>query len=423
MRDRLLRFRQRIEDICLEHGLAYPWWVPAVSHVATIVCVLLSLGVRGDLWPVGLPYLAIVLVSVPVVLDLWLLRWLPWYLDIAGGIIVAVWLMNAQPVHGNLDLVPSLLMFLTAETTARDGIRLGAATGSISAAVIIEAALATGGHNVAVELLGVLLGYVVGAMLRWQMRALVAEREARQQAWQSATAAERQRIAREIHDLVAHSLSVTLLQVTGARHVLGDITEGSVTETLAEADLALADAERVGRQAMADIRRTVSTLAAGPSPMAPLPGACEIADLVDQFRRAGLEVDYDESGDLAGVEGPVGLGLFRIAQESLSNAAKHGAGPVTARLQVDADRAVLEVSNVGRAGPKARMETKADSLGSGLAGMKARAEDLGAALSAGPTANGWRVEVVVPLGAKRALFAHCPVVNLVTQPGQTSPAT
>lgn len=409
MRDLFRRFRQRIENACLKHGLAYPWWVPVVSHVSIVVCVVLTLGVRGELWPVGIPWLALVLVSFAAIMDLWLLIWLPWYLDIAGGMLVAVWLLNTRPAHGDLDLAASLLMFITAETTARDGLRLGAVTGLISGGVIIESAIATRGHHVTVELLAVLLGYVVAAMVRWQMRALVAEREAREQAWQSATAAERQRIAREIHDLVAHSLSVTLLQVTGARHLLRDLGE----DTLTEVDAALGDAERVGRQAMADIRRTVSTLAEGPSPVAPLPGAGDIAVLVEQFRSAGLQVEYDESGDLSGLSGPVGLGLYRIAQESLSNAAKHGTGTVTARLDVAPAQVLLEVGN--GAGPEAR---RGDGLGSGLAGMRARAEDLGASLTAGPSGasgGGWRVEVVVPLAAKRASAPHCPVIA-ITRP-------
>ncbi|WP_278259978.1 histidine kinase [Nocardioides convexus] len=200
------------------------------------------------------------------------------------------------------------------------------------------------------------------------MRALVAERAARERAWDQATTAERERIAREIHDLVAHSLSISLLQVTGARRALRDVT-GSA-EAVAEVDAALADAEQVGRRAMTDIRRTVSAMADGSADRHPLPGGGDIAALVREMSGAGLAVEYDEQGDPASLPAATGLGLYRIVQESLANVARHGGTDARAhvRLRVAGGGAHLRITNPLPAG-----RPRGDGLGSGLAGMQARA--------------------------------------------------
>jgi signal transduction histidine kinase len=237
---------------------------------------------------------------------------------------------------------------------------------------------------------------VIGGMLRALMRALAAERAARAKERQRATLAERQRIAREIHDLVAHSLSVTLLHITGARHALRDIDDDADLD-VADVDAALADAEQVGRRAMADIRQTVSALTDGPTDTQALPGAADIRGLVAQMELAGLDVEYAEDGDPKMLAAGAGLGLYRIAQESLSNIAKH-APDATAqvRFSVSPRRARLTVRNVLPRGTGA-IAVASDDRGSGLAGMHARADQLGATVVAGPEDADWVVDVRVPL--------------------------
>lgn len=248
----LQRWKARIEAHCLEHGLLYAWYVPLVSFVGQLACVLIALQMRDALWPIGPLHLALVLVSVSGVVQIGFGRWLPWYLDVAGGFAAGILLLSVAPDSGlaAMDAAPPLLLFLTAETTARDGMREGAVVGGVSAAILGGASIFSEVVGLPLHVLTVLVGYVVGAMLHWQMRATVAERAAREQAWQQATMAERQRIAREIHDLVAHSLSVTLLQVTGARHALRDLRGVESLEemcaTADEVDAALGDAEEVG---------------------------------------------------------------------------------------------------------------------------------------------------------------------------------
>lgn len=407
----LLWWKRRIEAHCLEHGLLYPWYIPVVSFGAQIICVIVALAMRNALWPVGPLYLSLLLVALPGVIQLGFGRWLPWYVDMLGGMAATVLLLTVPVTSSHLagmDAAPALLMFLTAEATARDGIREGAAVGVLSVVVLSVAAAESAVTGLPLQILTVLLGLVMGAMLLWQARALAAERDAREQAWRQATLAERQRIAREIHDLVAHSLSVTLLHLTGARHALQDMAdaqdESERRRTTAEVDSALRDAEGIGREAMADIRRTVSTLADGPSPTAPLPGGGSIRELVEQVRAAGVALEYDEVGDPSRLPDRTGLSLFRIAQESLSNAVRHAPRtPVAVRLEVSDRDARLTVRNTLPLDRK-----RSDGHGSGLAGMQARADELGAGLSVGPAQGDWLVDARVPLPGSRPARS-CPM--------------
>ncbi len=400
----LRAIRDRIEVNCLPRGILYPWWVPVVGFTGQVTLVVVALALRDAFWPLHPVVLTLPLVLAAPVVQLGFGRWLPWWLDGLGAFAAATWLLWVPPNLdvAQIDAAPALLAFVAAETTARDGIRPGLAIGVLSYGVLGAAALGPGVAAIPVHVIFLEIGFVVGAMLLWQMRALVAERAAREVAWQQATTAERERIAREIHDLVAHSLSVTLLHITGARHALRDVATGAAPaeDAVAEADGALADAEQVGRRAMADIRQTVSALTTAATPQA-LPGAADIAALVREVDQAGLHVEYDERGDLATLPSATGLGLYRIAQESLANVVKHAPGS-TARVSLSVGRgsARLLVRNElnGARGKRS------DGLGSGLAGMHARAAQLGATLSAGEVDGDWLVDVRV---GQRSLELPC----------------
>jgi signal transduction histidine kinase len=393
------RLRARMEHNIAAHGLAYPWWVPIVSTLGQVFCCLVALGLRDELWPPHLMALTLVLVIWPSVTQLVGGRLVPWWLEALGMAAAAGWLLS-EPVTGTttIDTAPALLALLTAEVVAREGVRLGSAVGVLSMVAIGVVAGTTSLSGGPVHLLDVVLGFVIGGMLRAQMRALTAERAARATERQRATLAERERIAREIHDLVAHSLSVTLLHITGARHALRDADDsGTPAFDTADVDAALADAEQVGRRAMADIRQTVSAMTDGPPETQALPGAADVRGLVAQMELAGLAVEYAEDGDPAMLAPGTGLGLYRIAQESLANIAKH-APQETARVRfsVSARRARLTVVNDLPAGAVPDRAVDAHG-GSGLAGMQARAEQLGATVVAGPDAGEWVVDLRLPL--------------------------
>jgi signal transduction histidine kinase len=393
--------RGRIEDNIAAHGLAYPWWVPPVSTLGQVSCVLVGLALRDSLWPVAPIGLTVLLVLWPSVTQLVVGRIVPWWLEGLSIGAAAVWLLT-DPVTGTgtIDTAPALLALLTAEMVAREGVRLGTTIGLLSVGTIAVVANTTTLIGGPVHLLDVLLGFVIGGMLRAQMRALTAERAARAGERERATLAERERIAREIHDLVAHSLSVTLLHITGARHALRDVDDTAAAGLdVADVDAALADAEQVGRRAMADIRQTVSTLTDGPSATQALPGAADICGLVAQMELAGLDVDYAEDGDPSMLASGTGLGLYRIAQESLANIAKHApAATARVRFSVNPRRARLTVRNALPAAGRPDLDAgPLDARGSGLAGMRTRAAQLGATVVAGPEDADWVVDVRLPL--------------------------
>jgi signal transduction histidine kinase len=193
-------------------------------------------------------------------------------------------------------------------------------------------------------------------------------------------AEERNHIARELHDVIAHSLTVSLLHVSSARL--------AVEEDPASAIQALAEAERLGRVCLAEVRQVVGLLRPGEGGTTPLPGTTHLAALVDQFRGAGADVVFNVDGDPAELPSTVGLAIYRILQEALTNAARHAPGaPTKAGLSVTPTRAVLTVDSAGAPG---------SGTGGGLLSMRERADVLGGRCTAGPTATGWQVRVELP---------------------------
>ena len=204
-----------------------------------------------------------------------------------------------------------------------------------------------------------------------------------------ATAAERRRIAGEIHDVAAHSLAVTLLHLTGARM--------RVQRERGQAWLidALGEAERMGRQSLDDVRRTVGLLQDSSNAMAlPLPGAADLAGLVEEYRAAGLDVSLRVHGEPAAVAPATGLALYRIAQEALANAVKHAPG---AGVQVSLDIGHDAVLRVHNPVPPGVLIVSDGGTGLGVGGMRERARLLAGSLRAGPDGAGyWLVECVLP---------------------------
>jgi signal transduction histidine kinase len=232
-----------------------------------------------------------------------------------------------------------------------------------------------------------LFTFVLGRTLRHQ-QALIEQLEAtRRELAEHAVAEERRRIARELHDLAGHTLAAVLLHVTGARHVL--------RRDVDEAELALRDAEAVGRAGLDQVRSTVAALRADERGTDPaLPGVADLDVLVDDYRRAGLAIAYEVTGDVAAVDGPVGTALHRIAREALTNVARHApANRVAVSLTASAGTVRLRVVDSGRAGSAA----PATGPHFGLVGMAERARAVGGELDAGPSADGWQVEARFPL--------------------------
>lgn len=202
---------------------------------------------------------------------------------------------------------------------------------------------------------------------------------------QEAVNAERSRVARDLHDIVSHNLSVVVLQAAGARA----IGQGQ------PADAVLEKIERSAREALVEMRQLLGVLRTDDQSrmLSPPPGLRDLSTLVERVRGAGLWVDLRIDEGLSGVPPVIGLSAYRIIQEALTNTLKH-AGDARAQVRVARDeRAVtIEVSDDGR-GP-----TSTDEPGQGLVGMRERAVLLGGDLSAEPGAcGGFVVRATLPL--------------------------
>ncbi|HUA70246.1 MAG TPA: histidine kinase [Solirubrobacteraceae bacterium] len=214
----------------------------------------------------------------------------------------------------------------------------------------------------------------------------------RDQQGKLAAAAERARIARELHDVVAHNLTVMIALSDGAGYALRDDPD--------EAERALETAASTGRLALAEMRRLLGVLredSDGRTPERdPQPGVPEIDRLVEQVRAAGLPVSYRVSPDARELPEGIQLTLFRIVQEALTNTLKHAGPSATAELEVLATGADVTVS-VADTGPRLSAPPAVNG-GSGLRGMRERASVYSGVVEAGPRPEGgWRVAASLPL--------------------------
>jgi signal transduction histidine kinase len=216
---------------------------------------------------------------------------------------------------------------------------------------------------------------------RFRERELIVERDAGARA---AVAEERARIARELHDVVAHAISVIVLQARGARHAEG-----------AERDEALDAIEATGASALAEMRRLLHILREDDEAvaLAPQPSLDGLDHLVAQVRDAGLPVELRVEGERRPLPPGVDVSAYRIVQEALTNALKH-AGPARARVSIryDEDALELEIADTGAG------SGNGSGGGHGLAGMRERVAVFGGRLDSGPrTEGGYTVRARLPL--------------------------
>lgn len=205
-----------------------------------------------------------------------------------------------------------------------------------------------------------------------------------------AVAEERTRIARELHDIVAHRVSMMTVQAGAAKTVVHVDPD--------EAAEAMAEVEHAGRQALGELRHLLDVLrprSERRADLGPHPGLADVADLVDQHVDSGMDVELSVDDLPTGLSGPVDLYAYRIVQESLTNVLKH-ADPTThaeVRLGTEDGALVIEVTNTGSGG------TAVAPAGYGILGMRERAELLGGSLRALPRSEGgFGVWARLPLG-------------------------
>ncbi|MFK4103890.1 sensor histidine kinase [Streptomyces sp. NPDC019531] len=209
-----------------------------------------------------------------------------------------------------------------------------------------------------------------------------------------ATATERTRVAREMHDIVGHNLSV-IITLADAGAYATDIAPARGKEALQ----LIGD---TGRQALGELRRVLGVLREtvegppGGAELSPQPGIVDIGALCAKVRAAGLEVIYRTSGDADALDGGVQLTVYRIVQEALTNTLKHADNGTRVHLAilVEDSRLTIRVQDTGPATPSGPPNEE----GHGLVGMRERAALYGGTVSAGPTGGGgWSVEAVLDL--------------------------
>jgi signal transduction histidine kinase len=207
-----------------------------------------------------------------------------------------------------------------------------------------------------------------------------------------AAAEERRRIAREMHDLVAHSMSVMVVQAGGARRILD--------RDPARALEAAERIERTGREALAEMRHLLGVLHPGEEPraLAPQPTLAELDALLARARAAGLPVVLHEDGERRPLPAGLDLAAYRILQEALTNALKYSGGATT---EVTVTWGSMELAVEVRDRGRARVR---DEGGHGLVGMRERVRVYGGELETGPAkGGGWRVRATLPLVREMAL--------------------
>lgn len=265
--------------------------------------------------------------------------------------------------------------------------RSGITTGSSPELETLQVVLA----SFAAVLLLLLLPWLAGLVRRARRSAsmsreaqLVAERDAARADRAVAVEQERVRIARDMHDIVAHSLAVVIAQADGARY--------AAKADPAIADQALATISSTARSALGDVRELLGALRHEQGTV-PTPEAADLEVLVAEMREVGLDVRVDREGDPTGLPTTTQLAVYRIVQESLTNAWKHGESgtPVHAALTYRPD--TVEITVVNR---RADDGTRGPGTGHGLVGMRERVTMTGGSMTAGPRGDDFAVAVRMP---------------------------
>jgi signal transduction histidine kinase len=363
--------------------------VAAGAGVATLATVLPFDPGSPEAWAA---YLLVLAHTLPIaVRRRWPLAVLAW--GLATGVAFAALGLNL------VSLTFAVLVYLYTVAAHRprvDSLAGLAATEALLVLVWLARPGAIGdGGTLVLDGLIMAAGWWLGDGARRRQEAVAAARqraaeleEAREELARRAVTEERLRIARELHDVVAHSMSIIAVQSGVGVHVLDSQPE--------EARKALAAVEATSRQALVEMRRLLGVLREEAEPrgsLAPAPGLAEVEALAAEVARAGVRVEVHIEGTPCELPAGLDLSAYRIVQEALTNVVRH-AGPATARVAVrySPGQVALEVVDDGR-GPGAE-----DRGGHGLAGMRERAALYGGTLEAGPVpGGGFRVAATLPV--------------------------
>src|SRR6266568_5785936 len=348
---------------------------------------------RGQ--PVPHPGAALLLVAVACLALAWRRRWPVAVLAVSAGAVTVYSLLGY--VNGASLIAPVLALYTVAtQVSVRRAVLAAVAT----LAVLMTATavnnpfghISGGGFDILPGMVAAALfaGIAVANRRAYTASTLDrAEQDARRRVDE-----ERLRIARELHDVVAHTMATINVQAGVAAHVLSTRPEAA-----AESLQAIKTASKEG---LRELRAILNVLrqADDADPTQPAPGTAQLEDLIAGARRAGLETTLTVTGDRVPLPGAVDLAAYRIIQESLTNTIRH-AGPATAAVALGYhhDELCIEVTDTGRGQPA----TAGPGGGHGLAGMRERAAAVGGVVETGPgPAGGYRVAARLPLGGRLA---------------------
>jgi signal transduction histidine kinase len=326
----------------------------------------------------------------------------------AGVATLAAWLTPPEEIGG---LFLGLLMFPYMVGANVAGRRALVAPPLVIAIVIPVALTSVDGFVfgdiVFPSIFGILM-WLAGRVVRSRAELTAELHEAAQVAHEQreadaarAVAEERRRIAREMHDVVAHSVSTMVIQAGGARRILARDPQRAID--------AATLIERTGREALTEMRHLLGVLHAGerPAALAPQPTLHELGALLERSRAAGLPVELHVAGEPRELSAGVDLAAYRVVQEALTNALKHGGGHAEVRVGYADEQLTVTVSDRGDGTPRPRGE----GGGHGLVGMRERVRVIGGELLAGPRAGGgFEVDARLPLQGEveAALAAGAP---------------
>ncbi len=248
------------------------------------------------------------------------------------------------------------------------------------------------GFDIVIDGLVFAMPFIVGRVVRRREHQVRLVSQVAEDRTHDAVRHERARIARDLHDVIAHGMSVVVVQADAARH-------GLAAEDV-ETRAALVEIERAGRESLREMRRLLGLLRDGDedaSALAPQPGMADVSTLVQSVRQAGLPVDLRVVGVARPLSPGIDVAAYRIVQEALTNALRH-AGPARATVEIGYDdRAVaLRIADTGRG-----HGASPGSGGNGLVGMRERASLYGGSFAAGREPGGFVVVASLPFEAPR----------------------
>ncbi len=387
---RWVRARPRLADFLIAFVISAPFGARSLYLIINATRPPHSLGI----WLAGVLSLAIVLEPIPLACR----RTAP----LASFVMVSIASLVQAAVPGAPSTLPSLAVFLFSlyaycgygqRRAPAVSLTLGIAGAAVATAQLALNGQAAKGQVPLIVLFGTFCGVVLGAWSLGLFRraqlvyvAVLEERAARAEAEQEdraqrAVLDERARIAREMHDVIAHSLAVIVSQAQGGHY--------AARTDPTRATQVLATIAQVGREALADTRGLLDVLRTdAPAPSAihwePQPGLGELSELLERVRSTGLRVKYTERGPAFRLGPAAQVAIYRLVQESLTNTLKHAGRGAEAAVRFDwaTDELTLTVSDTGR-GPKQR-----DRDGLGLVGMRERLGCIGGSVVTGPGHEG-----------------------------------